>query len=314
MNANPSLRLDVTDGHHTARYDFETLPVRVGRARDNDLVIESRHASRHHLSLEPRGEALVLVLGAGAAIELDGTPVAEETRIAAGAVIRIGSIELEVLAPLAPTDPPRVAAPDPASSDPASSDPASSDPVGAAPRRAPALRWLVRHWPLAAALGVAAGLAFFMTRDRAGAQPDDGPRGVGLCDAEIVLGEVVPGCDSAVDCARQARAHLEDAERLAGSRRGDAVYGEALAAARRAMAAATLFEHAEPRVAGAAERLARQLTTELSTRCARLEWLHERAGADVGERRRVCDQMAALFTHGKDWRNRWAKSCPSPTE
>src|SRR5438105_2763759 len=68
----------VSIGHLASVYEPPTTTVRIGRARDNDLVVDDVLASRHHAELRrrPDGSLELVDLGSHNGTYLDGVPVA----------------------------------------------------------------------------------------------------------------------------------------------------------------------------------------------------------------------------------------------
>lgn len=94
----PPLRLRLLDG---ARRDHEVLirkPVTtVGRALDNDVVLESGDISRHHARLEyARGEVRVLDLGSTNGTRINGRRVADG-RLRPGDEVAFGALRARLL-------------------------------------------------------------------------------------------------------------------------------------------------------------------------------------------------------------------------
>ncbi len=81
------LRLVQPDGTER-RIEVDGRPLSLGRAPDNDLVVEDGRVSRHHARLQARAGSLVLTdLGSTNGTRVNGTPISE---VALGVGDRIG--------------------------------------------------------------------------------------------------------------------------------------------------------------------------------------------------------------------------------
>jgi len=69
--------------------------VSIGRQEDNDIVLENRYVSRHHATLEKRGQDYYIIPAQKISnpLLLDSQPVMEATRLEHGAKIRLGGYE-----------------------------------------------------------------------------------------------------------------------------------------------------------------------------------------------------------------------------
>ncbi len=91
--AAPAVRgwLDLADGRRVA---LEKDVLRIGRALDNDLVLEHDSVSRHHAELHrERGRFRLVDLGSTNGTRIDGRPVVQET-LASGATIEVGAVAM----------------------------------------------------------------------------------------------------------------------------------------------------------------------------------------------------------------------------
>lgn len=89
-------RLTVTvAGEKSATYTLTKDEIRIGRAPDNDIVIDSRIVSRYHARLErtPAGYSLHVLPEAANPVLLDGRPLTAARLLASGDLLRIGSLD-----------------------------------------------------------------------------------------------------------------------------------------------------------------------------------------------------------------------------
>ena len=82
-------------GQESKVYSLTALRVRLGRADDNDIVIENPFVSRYHAELEKRDQDYYLIPSPRISntLLLDGEPVMEPTLLRAGAKIRVGGFD-----------------------------------------------------------------------------------------------------------------------------------------------------------------------------------------------------------------------------
>lgn len=92
--APPRLTVTVA-GQKPSTYTLTQPLIRIGRAEDNDIVIDSRIVSRHHACLEknPTGYRLVILPDAGNPVLLDGRPLPTSRQLGNGDLLRIGSVD-----------------------------------------------------------------------------------------------------------------------------------------------------------------------------------------------------------------------------
>lgn len=85
----------VIAGQTLKTYDLSKNRVTVGRAEDNDIVIDSRIVSRHHAFLDhvQDGYLLTVLSEAGNPILLDGRPLTAPHKLRHGDILRIGSLD-----------------------------------------------------------------------------------------------------------------------------------------------------------------------------------------------------------------------------
>lgn len=89
----PSLRLRLPGG---PGIPVERLPFAIGRALDNDLVLEDTRVSRHHARLHLlHGQVCVEDLGSSHGTRLNGEPV-KVARLEPGDVLSLGGLEILV--------------------------------------------------------------------------------------------------------------------------------------------------------------------------------------------------------------------------
>ncbi len=90
----PQIKVAIA-GEEVKTYTLSGSRVTIGRAEDNDIVINSPIVSRHHAILEKEqaGYVLYLVPTAGNPILLDGRPVADKHPLQNGELLRIGSLD-----------------------------------------------------------------------------------------------------------------------------------------------------------------------------------------------------------------------------
>lgn len=98
MGNIPPKLLRFVDGDHKGSTIIMRRPLlQMGRALDNDIVLESAEVSRHHARLEYRYGAFHLIdLGSTNGTSLNGSPVGE-AELAHGDKITMGNITLEFL-------------------------------------------------------------------------------------------------------------------------------------------------------------------------------------------------------------------------
>ncbi|TLN05406.1 FHA domain-containing protein, partial [bacterium] len=98
----PKLTVTVA-GEKSASYTLTKDEIRIGRAPDNDIVIDSRIVSRSHARLEktPAGYTLHISPEAANPVLLDGRPIAESHALASGDLLRIGSLDPGLMVSLA---------------------------------------------------------------------------------------------------------------------------------------------------------------------------------------------------------------------
>lgn len=80
------------------RFALAPGAVVIGRAPGNDIVLPDRAVSRHHARLElaPNGQATICDLGSHNGTWVDGRPAVEPTPVGEGALVQVGSLEVEV--------------------------------------------------------------------------------------------------------------------------------------------------------------------------------------------------------------------------
>lgn len=354
-------RIDVDDGHRRASWSFAAARTDVGRAADNDLVLHSARVSRHHLSIERDRTGLFVTPRRGASLPtiVDGHPIAARTPVDSQAVMRFGALTLTVVDAAEddpaearlrdrPDDeqphlPPPSAAASPVGAPPGGRGSVIINPVTAPapnpspgadraalapPRRPGAIRWLRRHWPLALALVVAAGLALAASSmdQRAPARPAAVP----LCDQDLTMSTPVacPGPDA---CIRAAEDALAAARRHADSRLGVVGAPNVIAEAHRAIALSwpLVFRRPGLRAAARALVLSRRPVTEgiagvtsaagglvaqqadlVRGACRQMRLDYRRAQQATRDRDAatgVCRQMMQLFPDPADPRHVWAR-------
>lgn len=78
---------------------MESDGITIGRADDNDLVLEERNVSRHHASIRTEGSRfLVADVGARYGLKVNGARILDERTVQPGDVIQIGDYKVKVLA------------------------------------------------------------------------------------------------------------------------------------------------------------------------------------------------------------------------
>jgi len=84
-----------TDGAPRVRFDLGGALISIGRASDNDVIVDDPEVSRHHCQLKLQHGAYSLAdLGSRNGSWINGQPVSE-VALGPGDVIRIGSTEIE---------------------------------------------------------------------------------------------------------------------------------------------------------------------------------------------------------------------------
>jgi Protein of unknown function (DUF3662)/FHA domain len=80
--------------HDGSRIELGSGPLRIGRARANDLVLDHESVSRHHAELRrDRGGVVIADLGSTNGTRVDGQAVREQV-LTPGAMIHIGAVPL----------------------------------------------------------------------------------------------------------------------------------------------------------------------------------------------------------------------------
>src|SRR5258707_3857704 len=107
--ASPPLLVFRASGHEPVVHTLTAPKLRMGRAPENDIVIDNPFVSRHHAELEKRGPDYYLIPSRNVSNTLlvDGQPVMEPLRLHHGAKIRIGGTapgEMVLLDYLLPAD------------------------------------------------------------------------------------------------------------------------------------------------------------------------------------------------------------------
>jgi ABC-type multidrug transport system ATPase subunit/pSer/pThr/pTyr-binding forkhead associated (FHA) protein len=91
-NIPPNLLVTIA-GQETKTYTLTKDRITLGRADDNDIVVQSQIMSRHHATLEktPSGYEIVVALGVTNMLTCQGRPVVERQLMSHGDVLRIDS-------------------------------------------------------------------------------------------------------------------------------------------------------------------------------------------------------------------------------
>ncbi len=86
-------------GQEPVVHSLDQDRVRIGRAPDNDIVLDNRYVSRFHAEIERRGADFYIVPSpeAGNPLVLDGEPVMEPTELTHGAKMRVGGFDPVVM-------------------------------------------------------------------------------------------------------------------------------------------------------------------------------------------------------------------------
>jgi ABC-type multidrug transport system ATPase subunit/pSer/pThr/pTyr-binding forkhead associated (FHA) protein len=111
-NAQPPQLMVAVAGGAQHTYTLTQTRLNLGRAEDNQIVIDSRIVSRHHAYLERTGTGyqLVVLPEAGNPVLLDGRPLEAPRQLKHGDILRIGSqdpglmVSMTYLDPLAATE------------------------------------------------------------------------------------------------------------------------------------------------------------------------------------------------------------------
>jgi hypothetical protein len=94
-SASRAFLLVHTDGAPRVRFDLGGAVISIGRASDNDVIVDDPEVSRHHCQLKLQHGAYSLAdLGSRNGSWINGQPVSE-VALGPGDVIRIGSTEIE---------------------------------------------------------------------------------------------------------------------------------------------------------------------------------------------------------------------------
>ncbi|MBI4927108.1 MAG: FHA domain-containing protein, partial [Anaerolineae bacterium] len=94
QTAPPNLTVTIA-GEKAFTIPLTKTSIRIGRAEDNDIVINSRIVSRNHARLDrvPSGYQLTTLPDAGNPIQLDGRPLTAPHMLKNGDLLRIGSLD-----------------------------------------------------------------------------------------------------------------------------------------------------------------------------------------------------------------------------
>jgi ABC-type multidrug transport system ATPase subunit/pSer/pThr/pTyr-binding forkhead associated (FHA) protein len=105
--ATPPQLLVAIAGQAAEAFTLEKQKVTLGRASDNEMVIDSRIVSRHHAYLEKvqDGYLLVVLPGAGNPILLAGRPITGSYKLHHGDILRIGSQDPGMMVSMTYVDP-----------------------------------------------------------------------------------------------------------------------------------------------------------------------------------------------------------------
>ena len=94
-SASRAFLLVLTDGAPRVRFDLGGALISIGRASDNDVIVDDPEVSRHHCQLKRQHGAYSLAdLGSRNGSWINGQPVSE-VALGPGDLIRIGSTEIE---------------------------------------------------------------------------------------------------------------------------------------------------------------------------------------------------------------------------
>ena len=95
LQATPPKLTVTVAGQAPRDYPLTRPEIRIGRAEDNDIVIDSRIVSRYHARLEksPAGYQLVVLPEASNPVLLEGRPLSAARKLQNGDLLRIGSLD-----------------------------------------------------------------------------------------------------------------------------------------------------------------------------------------------------------------------------
>ncbi|MFA9217186.1 MAG: FHA domain-containing protein, partial [Sphingomonadaceae bacterium] len=109
MSAPYYVELLGANGEVLQRQRYQQLPIRIGRAYDNDLILDDAHSGAHHasVSLNERGELLMTDLGSQNGSIYRGHRISHLV-LGGNTVVRLGHTRLRIRAadfPVAPEVP-----------------------------------------------------------------------------------------------------------------------------------------------------------------------------------------------------------------
>jgi ABC-type multidrug transport system ATPase subunit/predicted component of type VI protein secretion system len=92
----PPLLVVSASGLQPVTHTLTAARLRIGRQKDNDIVIDNPYVSRYHAELEKRGQDYYLIPSPNISntLQVNGQPVMEPVRLQHGAKIRIGGMAL----------------------------------------------------------------------------------------------------------------------------------------------------------------------------------------------------------------------------
>ncbi|MCL4303704.1 MAG: PD40 domain-containing protein [Anaerolineae bacterium] len=169
-------RLEVIRGENVGETFKVKLTTRIGRERDNDIVILDPKMSRYHaqISMEA-GQWLLADLGSSNRTFLNGVAISEPTPVKEGDRISLGETELVLKMPDAPVTEPAPTRTAPMSGPIITPPPAPAAPAGASPAPGqvtvlPRLAWLAGGFIVLLFLVAAAILYFIFSRGNPGGE------------------------------------------------------------------------------------------------------------------------------------------------
>ncbi len=94
-------------GQELKTYDLSKTRVTIGRAEDNEIVVDSRIVSRHHAYLERvlDGYLLTVITEAGNPVLFNGRPLTTSHKLQHGDILRIGSLDPGMMVTMTYVDP-----------------------------------------------------------------------------------------------------------------------------------------------------------------------------------------------------------------
>lgn len=95
----PSLIIKTPEGDRTEPIDPDTLPLAIGRARDNHLILDDSSVSRRHAIIQRAGDRLIIEdLKSLNGVWVNGHPITNGKELQNRDRIMIGDFDIEFIA------------------------------------------------------------------------------------------------------------------------------------------------------------------------------------------------------------------------